>query len=317
MKSLNSLFTTLLSCTFLSSVNCQFNAQPSAGQILHYNVLDQMSLSDTGAVGSSVLWDYSASLFDPDFLYSDKFRLPDHKEIDISSSINLVRENGDGSAIMYNLSEDSLVRVFTQNNGGFEIDFLDYWIDFKYPFLEDSLYRDTAVGEYYSGFTLVTTKTTQSWSITGTGELRTPTNVYSNVFKVSRYSTTEYFTGNNNIATVNAISIEWYEQGNSAALFQINWDDNSGTVSSKFLNNQFFASQPNSELNLFRVYPNPVLNVLHFSERLESYILMDIKGEILNVGSGKILDMSHYSSGVYLLTVLINDEYRTIKILKA
>lgn len=81
-------------------------------------------------------------------------------------------------------------------------------------------------------------------------------------------------------------------------------------------------SNPDLVLNEFRIYPNPVVDVLNISsiEVVEKVAVYNVLGQLVNQVTPKTasptIDFSTMKSGVYFVEVTINGQSQTVKIVK-
>ena len=61
----------------------------------------------------------------------------------------------------------------------------------------------------------------------------------------------------------------------------------------------------------FNIYPNPVKDILNLSEEM-SWSLLNIKGQVLETGTSKTIDMSKKEQGLYC----IKTKKGTVKVIK-
>lgn len=62
------------------------------------------------------------------------------------------------------------------------------------------------------------------------------------------------------------------------------------------------------------LYPNPVTNILHIkNKKLNSVEVYDMKSTKIYSSFNKIIDMSSFSDGIYMIKINLNDDYQVIK----
>ena len=65
------------------------------------------------------------------------------------------------------------------------------------------------------------------------------------------------------------------------------------------------------------VYPNPVVSTLYFTQVSDKVVVSDISGkQLFSAQNVESLDVSVLSSGVYFVTMQVNDEIRTTQVVK-
>lgn len=298
-----------------NSVYGQINLEPIVGEFVETYDLN-LNLLDTGAIGSSLVWDYSSVSIDSGNVNSKTTRLLTIVEQNNFPEANIAIENSNGETVIYHSNNDSLSIISHETHLGIVLSFTDYAKVYDYPVLADSTYQDSAIGFYYSGTTLIEIDYSTTWSITGQGSLITPNNVYQNVSKLSRYSTSRYISGSTQIAFVHTVEILWVVENENTPILRIAWNSNDGITKADLIKAEKILNLETDYPEVLKYYPNPVVDQLNFSKNLAVFFIVDMNGKKVVEGRGQSIDISELKTGIYILNYQTNGQWMTKKIVK-
>ncbi len=285
-----------------------------SGKVNFYHTIG-VTASDTGTIGNAQVWDFS------NYSYTSPVWEETHRDLDASEALDYpaatVAVQANGTINYYNQSADSTVIVgrYSETNGIGSI-FTNYQTEFDSIITYNTLYNDSFSYQYYSGPNLITVEGNSSWIASAEGELRTPTAIYSNTYKVTRKSTLEFYTQGTLVQTVNATRASWYSENFTSVLMEVEYNDYDNSTVGRFLENESFTSVQTLEKDDFLVYPNPSNGVFTIrcednGEALVNITITDVSGrkvftENIENCSGnyeKKIDLTELKAGRYLLKI--------------
>lgn len=296
------------------------------GRVNYYHNIDVV-LADTGNIGNSQTWDFSNHNYDSQVWESVQRDLDANEFISFPDANIVIESNG--SIGYYYQSPDSIVKV-----GGYppassvEMSYTNFETFFDSTIQYNTVYTDSFSYNYYSGAVLVTVEGISTWVVSAQGELRTPTMIYPNTYKLTRKANMQFYAQGGLVQVVNATNTQWLDENHSSALMEVSHDDYNNTTSGHFLRNESFASLQKHESSKSFAYPNPnngVFNILFDDHQNEKTTLtvIDATGNIvleeqfdeLPAFRKKELDLSAYASGTYTVIIRSGDHQKSQRVI--
>lgn len=123
-----------------------------------------------------------------------------------------------------------------------------------------------------------------------------------------------YIINNPNLSICNLPNLCTYLQGSGIRTIE----GNAGNCANEqaVLNACKFSIK-NNEINTFRLYPNPVKDMIYFDQEVNQITVTDLSGKVLiqenNISN---IDLSGFQSGIYLITLENENQKQTKKIIK-
>jgi len=319
-----------------------------SGDMYFYSTSTDFSLVDVSLTGVNYSWDNSAitsvaqdtleavSVLSTPFAYqlyfNNSFQYPEHKadyavvgqEIDAFGQVTI-------SDVFdyFKVNSGSLEKVgFGANINGLPASVKFDTIDQVYP-LSMTYGTSDSTSAYYI-LDIPTLGAYGQWirrkvEVDGWGDITTPYAAYSNTIRVK---TTLYqrdtlyvdqFGFGTNVDRPVETTYEWFEPGSGAPVFVAK--ENAGnlteikyldTINTTNIESQFYSN--------WRVYPNPVVNVLNVEIGSDfTYEIYDMEGRLVervnNITSDKV-DLGYLSKGVYTLLLKTGDKRKSYKLIK-
>lgn len=270
--------------------------------------------------GNGYSWDFSDINFFPAFNNVHEFRTPQHaiSAPYVDATIEEFANGVSGFEVvsLYEHRDDTLF-IHRTGAGGTGTAHVPPIASVAFPIsFGDSSYVVQSL--YTSGILSGERKTTFHYD--GFGTLMMPENrTFNNVFRIRKIETDTNYV----INTVNTYeNYIWYKQGGQIPILRIG---RLGAGSFTAFGSKAAATttgvQDADGLTSFEIFPNPTNGILQFgmgAEKLVSIELMDMKGKLLqSFGVNKaVLDVSDFSTGLYLLRVETENGVVLKKVLK-
>lgn len=284
------------------------------GKVNFYHNID-VTLSDTGTIGSNQIWDFS------NYSYTSPSWEEVHRDLDAAEALNYPDANvavqKNGTIQYYNQSVDSTVIIgsYSESNG-IGTSYTNVETEFDSSIYFNTSYADSFSYNYYSGTTLVTVEGYSSWIASAQGELRTPTMIYPNTYKVTTTSVLKFYAQGALVEEVNSTIARWYSENLSSVLMEVEYNDYDNITQGRFLENESFASIQGKEKDPLLIYPNPNQGVFTIrydnnAEPAKNITITDMVGRIVfeeNIEnlSGtyeKTVDLTEFGTGLYILKI--------------
>lgn len=293
----------------------QIAPNPIIGQSLEYRELE-VTLADTGLVGTGVLWDFSNLQSASTHVETITYRLPNTGELGMSPTVNFVEESSDGIVNLY-VKDATSIDLFYSVQPGVEHTYTNSRVDFFLPFQGNTTYSDDFGYSYQSNGSTVVTEGTRTWKKTGEGTLKTPSGEYYNVQKVSSTTHLEIFWNGISVMTIEMKGVAFVDAALQKVYVFLQNDDFSGSTMGKFLSNEELITASVSSLTKesddFHVFPNPARDWVQIANTDVSFSLKNVSGQQILTGVGRTVDLKSLPSGTYFVEV---QEENTVQVLR-
>lgn len=291
------------------------NANPLPGDIIKQDIADNINNFNPGSSGANVTWDFSG------------LNAPDTGTILIRAANDTNFASADiyftqAGADAYFGTSNASFQFYGFDAGQVQVSFSDPEDQIRYPFAYGDSFIDTKLGSS-SGFGQTAQRRGNiEVEADAHGTLITPDGNYPNALRLKyvRHDT-DYFNGSAVNISTDTIYYWYHANFRFPLMSYVNlWQNGSQvyTSVSYIQDNSFGQSEPTRPEP--QVFPNPakdIVKLTHVASNSE-VALYDLRGTLLQSFTDyKSIDLSEFSSGVYVLQVSTQDgERRNLKIMK-
>lgn len=277
----------------------------------------ELTLADTGAVGTGIVWDYSSVTTDELSMDHLIFRTPTSTELASIPSAEFVVQSFGGETKMYASNADSMYIV------GLYDQFDDIYVTYDNPAIEWLLPTSNNMTMhsdpfyfYYGGGADITIDGATTWFISGQGTLITPYQTYTNVKRASRYTENNAYTSGVFIFGTNAIEIVYFNDDMTIPLMSIYYDDFVDAVTTFVKHEEpTSAGIEDKSMETLLFYPNPATESINLHQQVESYSIISMDGKLITSGKNTgSIDLTALNAGTYILQLSSDQEIRSEKL---
>jgi len=319
-----------------------------SGELYFYSSSPDFSLVDVSLTGPNYSWDISAlTILDQDtlrvvdvlstpfiyqFYFNNLSQYPEHmadyalegEAIDAFGQITISNVYD-----YFQVDSNYLKKVgFGANINGLPASVKYDTIDHFYP-LAMTFGTTDSTSAYYI-LAIPTLGTYGQWirrkvEVDGWGSIKTPYATYSNTIRVrtTLYQRDTLYVDQFGFGTsidrpIESI-YEWFEPGSGAPVFKV--VESSGILTEiKYLDTINTTSVESQLYSYWKVYPNPVLNILNVELGCEyTYEIYDMEGRLIKKIDNcfsETIDLSHLSRGVYTFLLKTMDKRKSYKLVR-
>lgn len=268
---------------------------------------------DTGAVGSSVVWDFSTFSATSPVVY----KYEDNTDTDFPDANLSYTDDAATTSFKYKV-DDNATTLYGFDQSGTKVIFSDPEEIIRYPFTIGDNYVDDFSGTLDAGGAILDRIGTISVTAVGYGTLITPFGTHAEVLKVKAIENYEDFYAGTSMYTVNTVTRRWYCPNYHSELAGHNIVSLSSTETALFMvfDSSTSIQEPIVQLeDLISFYPNPATDFINVVNKqnytINRLYITDISGKnimdcSLNADQSSI-NISQLAAGNYIIHVVTDN----------